>query len=129
MHLDGAVIELIRLRCTKQLPWMSGLGHPCRCNVQQPTGLSRDIYPVQGIFTEYFLNNLGDSSWDPTGCTDVVANFGQWLAASDLDQPFSIHMYVDMLTGMIGHLQQLRLQGVNVLWLTTNSFPLWHGTW
>ena len=84
---------------------------------------------MQGDFTEFFMNNLGDVSWNSSGCTDVVANFGQWLGASDLDQPFSIHVYVDMLTRMITHLQQLRTQGVSVHWMTTNSFPLWHGTW
>ena len=83
----------------------------------------------QGTFTKYFTNNLGDVTWNSTGCTDVVANFGQWLAAAELQRPESVHTYVSKLRVTISHLLTLRQAGARVFWMTTNSFPMWRGAW
>lgn len=83
----------------------------------------------QGTFTSYTTNNLGGVTWNSTGCTDVVINFGQWLAAAELARPESVHTYVTKLRDVIAHLQRLRAAGARIYWLTTNSFPLWRGAW
>ncbi|BDA44700.1 hypothetical protein COCOBI_06-1780 [Coccomyxa sp. Obi] len=84
---------------------------------------------MEGTFTNYTLNNLGETSWNVTGCTDVIQNYGQWLAASELNRPVSVHDYVSQLRDTINHLQELQQAGMRVYWMTTNSFPLWRGAW
>lgn len=68
-------------------------------------------------------------TWNTTGCTDVVINFGQWLAAAELQRPETVHNYVSKLRVTISHLLTLRQAGARVFWMTTNSFPIWRGAW
>lgn len=72
---------------------------------------------------------MGETNWNFTGCTDVIQNYGQWMAASELKRPVSVHDYVTKLRATVRHLQELRQNGVRVYWMTTNSYPLWRGAW
>lgn len=86
--------------------------------------------PLQEVdFMRLISNHKGELSWDAGKCTDIIANFGQWLAPSELERADSVHAYVSMLRPFIAHLLKLRESGIRVHWVTTNSFPLWRGTW
>ena len=77
-----------------------------------------------------FINNhKGEVSWDAESCTDIIANFGQWLAPSELERADSVHAYVGMLMPFMAHLLKLQGKGIRIHWVTTNTFPLWRGTW
>ncbi|CAL8465783.1 g5319 [Coccomyxa elongata] len=80
-------------------------------------------------FMRLISNYKGELSWDAGKCTDIIANFGQWLAPSELERADSVHAYVSMLRPIIAHLLKLRESDIRVHWVTTNSFPLWRGTW
>lgn len=90
--------------------------------VRLPEGKT-DTSILNGKGLTYERVTFGNSTFNFTGCSKVLFNFGQWPLSykSDTGHPWNARHYLEALEQVAAQLLDAKHSGIDVFWATTNA--------